>query len=198
MELKEKLLQVTMEKDDLTKERDELLKEKEQFSQRPLLEATTLIAPIFPQQVDAEELCRSLAQVSLKEKEISELLSENKEYKDRIDKLKERLLGRETLQFAQHAIWDLVSVEVDKMWNELKRMEAKKSYIYSITEKLNQATEHLSRVHNHPIEKAQLILNFLKYSSDEVIQAFKIQNKYQIMILVQRILTKDEMIKKVK
>ena len=70
-------------------------------------------------------------------------------------------------------------MEVEKMWNELKRMEAKKAYIYSITKNLNQATEHLSRVHNHPIEKAQLILNFLKYSSNESIQAFKIKNRYQ-------------------
>ena len=92
------------------------------------------------------------------------MLSENKEYKDRIDRLKERLLGRAALQSAQHAIWDLVSMEVNKMWNELKRMGAKNAYIHSITEKLNQATEHLSHVHNHPIEKAQLILNFLKYS----------------------------------
>ena len=49
MDLKAKLLQITKEKDDLTKEKDELLKEKEQFSQRPLPEETTLIAPIVPQ-----------------------------------------------------------------------------------------------------------------------------------------------------
>ena len=71
MEIKAKLLQITKEKDDLTKEKDELLKEKEQFAQRPLPEATTLIAPTVPQQVDAEELSRYLSQVSLKEKEIS-------------------------------------------------------------------------------------------------------------------------------
>ena len=64
MELKEKLLQITKEKDDLTKDKDVLLKEKEQFAQRPLPETTTLIAPIVPQWVDAEELSRSLAQVS--------------------------------------------------------------------------------------------------------------------------------------
>ena len=78
MELKAKLLQITKENDDLTKEKDELLKEKQQFSWRPLPEETTLIALIVPQQVDVEELSRFLAQVSLKEKDISQLLSENK------------------------------------------------------------------------------------------------------------------------
>ena len=91
MELKAKLLQVTKEKDYLIKDKDELPKEKEQIAQRPLPKATTLIAPIVPQQVDAKELFRSLAQVSFKEKEISQL-SENKEYKGKIDRLKERLV----------------------------------------------------------------------------------------------------------
>ena len=59
MELKEKLLQVTKEKDDLAKEKDDLVNKR--VVQEP---------PSTSQRVDTIELTRSLAQVSLKEKKI--------------------------------------------------------------------------------------------------------------------------------
>ena len=40
-------------------------------------------------------------------------------------------MGKTVLQSAQHSLWDLIAVEVTKFWGELKRLEAKKAYIYS-------------------------------------------------------------------
>ena len=57
LELKAKLLQVT--------------KEKEELANKGVVE----VSPSTSQQVDTTELTRSLAQVSLKEKEISQLIS---------------------------------------------------------------------------------------------------------------------------
>ena len=75
--------------------------------------------------------------MSLKEKEISTLKEENKalkkankEYQERNTRLKDRLKGKSVLQSTQHSIWDLILVEVTKFWGELKRLEAKKTYIY--------------------------------------------------------------------
>ena len=65
MELKAKLLQVTKEKDDLAKEKYELDSKK-----------VVEVLPSTSQSVDTTKLTRSLAQVSLKEKEISQLLQE--------------------------------------------------------------------------------------------------------------------------
>ena len=92
MELKSKLLQVTKEKDELVNK------------------SVVEVPPSTSQLVDTTELTRSLAQVSLKEKEISQLLQKknqvqksNQEKQDRIDKLKDRLLGKEVLKSAQHS-----------------------------------------------------------------------------------------------
>ena len=83
MELKAKLLQVT--------------KEKEELAGKGLVE----VSPSTSQQVDTTELTRSLAQVSLKEKEISQLIQEknqleksNQEKQDKINKLKDTPLGK--------------------------------------------------------------------------------------------------------
>ena len=56
-------------------------------------------------QIDTTELTKSLVQVSLKEKEISQLVQEksqlektNKEKQEKINRLKDRLLGKEVLK----------------------------------------------------------------------------------------------------
>lgn len=74
--------------------------------------------------------------MSLKEKDISQLVQEknqpeksNKEKKEKINKLKDKLLGKEVLKSTQYSLWDLVSIEVNKFWKELRRMEVKKAYI---------------------------------------------------------------------
>ena len=129
MELKAKLLQVT--------------KEKEELVGKGLVE----MSPSTSQQVDTSELTKSLSQVSLKEKEISQLIEEknqleksNQEKQERINKLKDRLVGKEALKSAQHSLWDLISIEVNKLWNEIQRMEAKEAYIYYALEKHKLAT----------------------------------------------------------
>ena len=68
---------------------------------------------------------------------------ENKEYQEKNVKLKYRLIGRPTLQSSQHYLWDLITVEVAKIWEELKRLEAKKSNIYSALDKCTIAREKL-------------------------------------------------------
>ena len=103
------------------------------------------------QPIDANELAESMAQISLKEKEISQLVQEkkqleklNKEKQEKIDRLKGRLMGKEVLKSAQHSLWDLISIEVSKFWKELRRMEVKKAYIYSALDKHKLATGSLT------------------------------------------------------
>ena len=128
------------------------------------------------QPIDANELVESMAQVSLKEKEISQLVQEkkqleklNKEKQEKIDRLKGRLMGKEVLKSAQHCLWDLISIEVSKFWKELRRMEVKKAYIYSALDKHKLATEQLAHLHKTPTERALMSIKFLKYSSDEAL-----------------------------
>jgi chromosome segregation ATPase len=180
MELKEKVLQVTKEKKDLVKEKDELT------SQISVQEPLAIVQPI-----DANELDEFMAQVSLKEKEISQLVQEkkqleksNKEKQEKIDRLKGRLMGKEVLKSAQHSLWDLISIEVSKFWKELRRMEVKKAYIYSALDKHKLATEQLVHLHKTPTERAFMSITFLKYSSDEALQAFKINDRYQTIMLL--------------
>ena len=45
--------------------------------------------------------------------------------------------SKEVLKSAQHSLWDMIS----KFWKELRRMEAKKAYIYSTLDKHKLATE---------------------------------------------------------
>ena len=106
MELKAKVLQITKEKEDLAKEKDELT------SQIAIQVPLAIVQPI-----DANELAESMAQVSLKEKEISQLVQEkkqleklNKEKQEKIDRLKGRLMRKEVLKSAQHSLWDLISI----------------------------------------------------------------------------------------
>ena len=121
----------------------------------------------------------------------------NQEKKDIIDRHKDKLLGKEVLKSAQHSLWDLISIEVNKFWSELKRMEAKKAYIYSALEKHKLATEQLAHLHKELVEKTLIVINFLKFSSDEALQALKVTDKYQTIMLVKRVIDKDELIRKV-
>ena len=52
-------------------------------------------------------------------------------------------------------------------------MEFKKAYIYSALDKHKLATKQLAHLHKTPVEKSQVIINFLKFSSDETFHAFK-------------------------
>ena len=65
-------------------------------------------------------------------------------------------------------------------------MEAKKEYIYFALEKHKLATEQLAHLHKELVEKAQSVINFMKFSSDEALQAFKIGDMYQTIMLVKR------------
>ena len=76
-------------------------------------------------------------------------------------------------------------------------MEAKKAYIYSALEKYKLAIRQLAHLHKEPVEKAQSVINFLKFSSDEALQAFKVTDRYQTIMLVKRVIDKDELIRKV-
>ena len=112
-----------------------------------------------------------MSQVSLKEKEISTLKEEkkdlekdNKEYQENNTKLKDIVNGKSVLQSTQHSIWDLISIEVTKFWGELKRLEAKKAYIYLALEKYRKANEQLYMIHTDPVPKVQIVIKFLKFS----------------------------------
>ena len=67
----------------------------------------------------------------------SHLDKSNKEKLEKINRLKDRLIGKELLKSTQHSLWDLITVEVSKFWKDLKSMELKKSYIYSSLDKGN-------------------------------------------------------------
>ena len=64
-------------------------------------------------------------------------------------------------------------------------------------EKHKLATEQLDHVHKEPVEKAHSVINFLKFSSDEALQAFKVNDRYHTIMLVKRVNYKDELIRKV-
>ena len=163
------------------------------------------IVPVASQLVDTEELTRHLSQVSLKDKEITTLKEEkkamekeNKEYQDKNAKLKDRLKDKSSLQSAQHSIWDLIAVEITKLWGELKRFESKKGYIYFALEKYRRANEQLYLIHKDLITKAHFVIKFLKFSSDEALRGFKMQDMFQMIHSIQRIIDKDIALQKVK
>ena len=91
----------------------------------------------------------------------------NNEKQEKINRLKDRLMGKEVLKSAQRSLWDLISIEVNKFWKELRRMEIKKAYIYSTLDKHKLATEQLAYLHKSLAEKALVVINFLKFSSNE-------------------------------
>ena len=175
--------------------------------------------------MDTAELADYMSRVLLKEKEISQLIQEknklvqeknqlsqeksqlaqdksqldksNKEKLEKINRLKDRLMGKELLKSTQNSLWDLIIVEVSKFWKDLKRMEVKKSYIYSALDKHKLATEQLAHLHKSPVERARVTINFLKLSSEEALQTFKINDRYQTILLLQRVIDKEELIQKV-
>lgn len=106
-------------------------------------------------------------------------------------------MGKELLKSTQHSLWDLITDEVSKFSKDLKRMEVKKSYIYSALDKHKLATEQLAHLHKSPVERARVTINFLKLSSKEALQAFKITDRYQTILLLQRVIEKEELIQKV-
>ena len=59
-------------------------------------------------------------------------------------------MGKEVLKSAQHSLWDLIYIEVSKLWKELRKMEVKKAYIYLALDKHKLATEQLVRIHKTP------------------------------------------------
>ena len=105
----------------------------------------------------------------------------NKEYQDRNARIKDRLKGKLVLQLAQHSIWDLISVQVTMFWGELKRLEAKKAYIYLALEKYRKDNEQLYMMHKDPMPKSHYVIKFLKFSSNESLRAFKIHDRFEMI-----------------
>ena len=166
-----------------------------------------------------------MSRVSLKDKEISQLVQEkntlvqdknqlaqernqliqerdqldkaNQEKSEKIGRLKTRLMGRDLLKSTQHFLWDLISIEVGKFWKDLRKLEVKKSYIYAALEKHMLATEQLAHLHKSPMEKAQSTITFLKFTSDEYLHNFKVEDRFQTIFLLQRVVEKGELIQKV-
>jgi len=76
-------------------------------------------------------------------------------------------------------------------------MEVKKAYIYSTLDKHKLATEQLAHLHKSPVERDRIAINFLKLSLEEALQAFKITDRYHTILLLQRVIEKEELIQKV-
>ena len=76
-------------------------------------------------------------------------------------------------------------------------MEVKKAYIYSALDKHKLATEQLAHLHKTPSKMARIAINLFKLSSEEALQAFKITDRYQTILLLQRVIEKEELIQKV-
>lgn len=121
----------------------------------------------------------------------------NKERLEKINKLKDRLIGKELLNSPQYSLWDPILVQVGKFWKELQRMKVKKAFIYSTLNKHKLATKQLAHLHKTPLERLKIAINFLNLSLEEALQAFKITDRYQTIILLQRVIEKEELIQKV-
>ena len=63
-------------------------------------------------------------------------------------------------------------------------MEVKRAYIYSALDKHKLATEQLAHLHKTPKERALMSIKFLNYSSDYTLQVFKINDRYQTIMLL--------------
>ena len=64
-------------------------------------------------------------------------------------------------------------------------------------EKHKLATEQLAHLRKSQVERAKITINFLKFSSEETLQTFKINDRYQTILLLQRVIDKEELIQKV-
>ena len=52
-------------------------------------------------------------------------------------------------------------------------------------------------MHKDPMPKAQSVIKFLKFSSDESLRAFMIPDRFQMIHSIQRIIDKDKILQKV-
>ena len=59
------------------------------------------------------------------------------------------------------------------------------------------ATEQLAHLHKTPTEKALVVINFLNLSSDETLQAFKINDRYETIMFLQSVVDKEELVNKI-
>ena len=73
----------------------------------------------------------------------------------------------------------------------------KKCYIYLALERHKLATEQLEHLHKSPIEKTKSTINFLKFTSDEYLKNCKVDDRYQTIFLLQRVVEKEELIQRV-
>ena len=80
----------------------------------------------------------------------------------------------------------------------MKRLEAKKAYIYSALEKYRKANKQLYMMHKDPVPKAHSIIKFLKFFSDEALRDFKIHGMFWMIHSVQKIVDKYIALQKVK
>ena len=55
----------------------------------------------------------------------------------------------------------------------------------------------MAHLHKSPVEKAKSTITFLKFTSDEYLQNFKVDDRFQTIFLLQRVVEKDELIQKV-
>ena len=131
------------------------------------------------------------------EEENKSLEKENKEYRDKIDELKIILIGKPSLQSPQHSLWDQISVEVGKMWDELKKLETEKAYIYLALDKCEVSKEKFQQLHKQPMEKALSAIKILKFPSQDALKTFNIQDGFQIILKAQKIVDKDSSMQKV-
>ena len=214
LELKAKLLRANQQNEELMREKEQLLKQQE------ISDPLAITPP-----VDPADLADYMSRVSLKDKEITQLVQEknalvqeknqlvqersqliqeqnrldkaNEEKYEKIDRLKTRLMGRDLLKSTQHFLWDLISGEVGKFWKDLRRLEVKKSYILAALERHKLAIEQLAHLHKSPVEKAQSTITFLKYTSDDYLHNFKVDDRFQTIFMLQRVIEKSELIQKV-
>ena len=63
--------------------------------------------------------------------------------------------------------------------------------MYSTLEKYRKANEQLYMMHKDTVPKAQTMIKFLKFSSDEALKGFKISVRFQMIHSIQRIIDKE-------
>ena len=84
------------------------------------------------------------------------------------------------------------------MWDELKRLQTKKAYIYSALDKCEVAKEQLQQLHKQLVENALSAIKILKFSSHDALKTFNIQDRFQILLKAQKVVDKASSMQKVK
>ena len=126
-----------------------------------------------------DDLLVPMSQVSLKDEAIKELKAENEKIKSelarvseskkqilqdrnqlqkKINKLKEKNIGKGPLQGEKHIIWDTLSIEFKKFWHYLNFIDDLNILINLAHQRLKLVNEHMER---RPLTMAQNTLNFL-------------------------------------